>query len=92
MTQQLTLAELMSVIQELNQKVANLEDHLKKSTSCPEVRRIWTPRDEVMEFLNYGETQISAITKKYTITTSDIGKRRFYSNASLLDLLDKNKK
>ncbi len=76
--------EILSTLETLNKKVENPID-------CPEIRKDWIPRKEVMRYLGYGDTQISYITKKYNITTSEFNKRKFYSTASLLQILEKNK-
>jgi len=85
------LDEIKKEIKDLKEQLIILSELIKKPNTCPEIRRIWTPRNEVMDFLDFGNTRISAITEKYNITTSEIGKRKYYLNASILEVLDKNK-
>jgi len=90
--------ELINTVLELqkqNQVILDTLDGLKKiienPIECAEIRKHWIPRKEVMKYLDYGDTQISYITKKYNITTTMINKRKLYSTASLLQVLENNK-
>lgn len=76
--------EILRLLEEVKQKIEN-------PIECPEIRSVWIPRKDVMKFLGYGDTQISEITKKYNITTTEVNKRKFYSTASLLQVLENNK-
>ena len=69
--------------QEQNQFIANL-------FPCPELRREWIPRAEVMKFLGFGATQISEIIKKHNLRISRIGKRQFFSTQSLQKALNES--
>jgi hypothetical protein len=50
---------------------------------CPELRRDWIPRNEVMKFLGFGATQILEVAKKHNLLITRIGKRQFFSTQSL---------
>lgn len=55
---------------------------------CPEFRREWIPRHEVMQYLGFGATQMNAIAKKYGFRKTTIGKRIFYSFQQITELLN----
>lgn len=69
--------------------INQIEERFKASNSCPELRRLWIPRDEVKLFFGYADTQLSVITKQYGLVTTEIGRRKFYSTSSLLEALSK---
>ena len=73
----------------IQKRVTQIEEKVKASMSCPELRRVWIPRDEVKLFLEYGDTQLSVITKEYKLVTTEIGRRKFYSTSSLFNALNK---
>lgn len=80
---QLQLQILLKQIQEQNQFIAN-------SYPCPELRREWIPRDEVMKFLGYKPTQFIKIVKDYNLRISQIGKHKFFSTQSLQKALNQS--
>ena len=86
---------MIGSLQKQNQVILDTLEGLKKKidtpNECAEIRKHWIPRKEVMNYLDYGDTQISYITKKYNITTTELNKRKFYSTASLLQILENNK-
>jgi hypothetical protein len=84
------IAQSDDTIQALSEDVIILIMDLKTRRTCEEIRRVWTPRDEVMDFLKFKDTRISEITKMYELTTAEIGKRKFYRNDSLLRVLEEN--
>ena len=87
----ITVLELQKQNQAILSTLETLSKKVENPIDCPEIRKDWIPRKEVMNFLGYGDTQISYITKKYNITTSEVNKRKFYSTASLLQVLENNK-
>ncbi len=48
----------------------------------------WLPRKLVMDFFEYGDTQMTSMQKQYNLVTQKIGKRIFYRTDSVLNLLD----
>ena len=62
---------------------------LQLAFPCPEFRREWIPRHEVMQYLGFGATQMNTIGKKYSLRKSTIGKRIFYNVQQIIDLLNK---
>jgi hypothetical protein len=95
----ITIDSLHKQLQKSDDKINKLVAEIKEfqtnftsSFSCPEIRRDWIPRDEVKHFLQFKDTQMSAITKKYKLTYSEIGKRRFFHTASIQKVLEIYKK
>lgn len=83
-------AQILSAIQVIEKKITNLTEHLELTNPCPELRRAWIPRTEVMNFFGYAETQMTAIAKKYSIEKTKVGKRILYSTSSLQQILSEN--
>lgn len=85
------IAKSESNVNVLKSQVNDLVIRLENLQSCPEIRRDWIPQDEVKKYLQYGDTQMSAITQKYDITCTYIGKRKYFSTASLKKVFEANK-
>jgi hypothetical protein len=81
--EQLNLQFLLKQVEERNKLLSNV-------FPCPELRREWIPRAEVMKFLGFGATQISEIIKKHNLRISRIGKRQFFSTQSLQKALNES--
>lgn len=83
LTEQLTL-----------QKVAEELSEVKKAIYyrdvCPEIRKQWIPKHELMRFLDFADTQMAAITKSHPFVTTTIGKKKFYHADSILKVLQEN--
>ena len=93
-----SIEALQMQLQKSDERIKNLLAEIKdfrekftSSNSCPELRRDWIPRDELKKYLQFGDTQMSAITKKYGLTYTEIGKRKLYSIPSLRKIFDSNK-
>lgn len=76
----------------LKNKVSEFDQAMDVQGACPDLRREWIPRAELMKYFGYGDTQMCAITKKYGLVTSQIGKRIFFSKTCLLQVLAENAK
>lgn len=61
---------------------------LKNAYPCPELRRDWLPRHEVMQYLGFGSTQMTAIAKMYGLKTVKVGKRIFYNVHQIVELFN----
>ena len=48
----------------------------------------WIPRKKVMEFMNYGATQMASFEKTPGLIVSQVGKRKFIHRESLIKLLE----
>ena len=46
---------------------------------------MWIPKQELMLFLGFAETQMAAIAKQYKIVSIKIGKHVYYQTHSLLE-------
>jgi hypothetical protein len=73
-------------------KLENLNENLKTQLLCPELRKVWTSKEDFKGFMGFADTQIAAITKKYKFVTTKIGKRIFYHNESALETMKINQK
>ncbi len=82
--------EVLDTLLKLSKQVMELETKIENRDSCPEIRRKWIPKQEVMQFLGFGNTQMSAITKKHNLTTTSIGKRKFYHVDAVVKALEVN--
>lgn len=50
----------------------------------------WIEKKSVMNFFDYGDTQIRNLEKENKLTVSKIGRRKFYSKESIIKLIEKN--
>lgn len=80
----ITADELKPLLKELQDGIKLLQ----LTYPCPELRRDWLPRHEVMQYLGFASTQMSAIAKTYDLKTSTIGKRKFYNVKQLSEILN----
>ena len=63
---------------------------LQTFTEGPSLTADWIPRQKVMEFFGYGDTQMGTLEKSGELVVSKIGNRKFYHKASILQLLQQN--
>jgi predicted DNA-binding ArsR family transcriptional regulator len=80
----------MNSNEEIKKILKMLEARIEKQLVCPELRRDWIPKEELMEFFGYGNTQMLTIEKKYGLVTTEIGKRKFYSVKSAAKTMENN--
>jgi hypothetical protein len=73
-------SRLLDEILDLKQKVQDLIDSRISSD--------WLPRKQVMQFFNYGETQMAALLRSPQLRVRTIGKRKFIHKDSISDLLN----
>lgn len=88
------LAELQVMKSEINE-LKELIIELKKQHSEAELAAYfseWIPRKKLMEYLEYGDTQIAALFKKEKLKVSEIGIRKFIKKESVLQMLERNLK
>jgi hypothetical protein len=88
MTKLITEHNLLKLTKEVNEATQLLQ----LAFPCPELRREWLPRHEVMQYLGFGATQMNAIAKRYNLQRSVIGKRVFYNTKQLIDVLNQEAK
>jgi hypothetical protein len=88
MQSKITSEHLLQLVKE----VKDATKLIQLSFPCPEFRRDWLPRHEVMQYLGFGATQMNAIAKRYNLKRSVIGKRIFYSTSQLVEVLNQEAK
>ena len=49
----------------------------------------WLPKQLVMEFFRYKETQMAQLDKLGEIKIAKVGRRKFYNRQSIIDFLEK---
>jgi len=76
---------------QIQKDISNLKNDIILTTSLSKVSEKWIPRSQVMEFLNYGDTQMYMLEKSGEIMVSQVGRRKFIHRDSLEALLNKNK-
>ena len=75
-------------IEQLKLQLEELELKFEMQSSCPELRSIWVPKNELMKFMGFGETQFNEITKRHNIVYAQIGKKRFYLVESIKKIME----
>ncbi len=75
------------ILQEIKSEISEL----RKDFSANQITEKWIPIKSVMNWLQYGPTQMSALLKTNYLTVARIGKRKFVLKESLEKFLEKNK-
>jgi hypothetical protein len=75
--------DLLALMKEINENLYNLSTNV--------LYQSWLPKKAVMQFLDYGETQMRVIEKQNKLQVSKIKARTFYSVESVLKLLEDHK-
>ena len=52
----------------------------------------WLPKKAVMRYFDYADNQLRLLERTKAIEVSKVGRRKFYSLKSILNLLEKSKK
>lgn len=73
---------------QLKGEIADLKKLMLLATPISSVSDKWLPRARVMEFLDYGATQMAAFEKSSGIVVSRIGKRKFFHRDSIEKILN----
>jgi hypothetical protein len=74
--------------EQLDVLVSLLAEYLSTDTRASITE--WIPLQKCREFLAYGETQMATLLKSENLVVSQIGRRKFISRESLLELLENN--
>ena len=74
---------------QLKNDIADLKKFIFAAYPTPAVSAKWIPRAEVMEFLNYRSTQMTAFENNDEIIVAKIGKRKFIHQDSFVKFSDK---
>jgi hypothetical protein len=87
-------AELKEIRSEIDEFKVLLEELRNQFTNAESARYFdnWIPRKKLMEFLEYGDTQIAALFKQGDLVVSEIGIRKFIKKESILKMFEKNLK
>ncbi len=80
------MKELLIITIELLKEVKELKVQLLLNENP--ITKDWIPRDLVMSYLGYQDTQMGAIEKKYKLVVAKVGKRKFYHRESIKQMLD----
>lgn len=75
---------------EIKLMLQELEAKMEKHLICPELKRDWIPKDEVMKFWGFKNTQMSKHEKMYGIVMTKIGEHKFYSTKSVAKIMENN--
>ncbi len=75
-------------IELLQQQLEELKLKFEKQISCPELREIWIPKNELMDFMGFAETQFNEIVNRYKIIYTKIGAKKFYLIESILKVMN----
>ena len=92
------LRKLFAEFEEIRSEMAEFKElasELKKQFSEAESARYfenWIPRQKLMEFFDYGDTQIAALFKQGELQISEVGIRKFIKKESVVNFLEKNLK
>ncbi len=70
--------------------IAIIKQKLESFETLNPISAEWLPQKKVMQFLNYGATQMIAFEKKSGLIVSKIGKRKFVNVKSLNNIFEKN--
>lgn len=75
--------ETLETTQLLKTIIADLKELKTKSI----LEKEWMSRAQLMEFLQYGATQIAELDKKGKLVIAQVGRRKFYSVDSVNKML-----
>lgn len=80
---------LLIEIQKISSGLSELKDRLNEYENT-RLFDEWIPRKKLMEFLDYGDTQMASLFKSGKLKIAEIGNRKFIHKASVIALLEKN--
>lgn len=70
------------------QEIVDMRKSLLEQSKSSNLKVIWLPRNDVMEFFDYGDTRMG--TLEHELVVSQVGNRKFYQRDSILNLLKAN--
>ncbi len=79
--------KLMSEIRLINASLLILSEEVNQNHF-----KGWVTRKTVLKFFDYSTNQLRLLEKKNLIDVSIVGRRKFYSVESIIQLIEKNKK
>jgi len=81
--------EILVKLEKITAELASIKRKLDESDISRNFGN-WVPRKKLMEFLDYGDTQMAEIFKSCDLVISEIGNRKFVKRESIIRLLEKN--
>ncbi len=82
--------ETTQLLMDIKNDIDDIKRLIRQTSFGPSVSDKWLPRAKVMEFLNYGTTQMATFEKNGGVVVTKIGKRKFINRESLAKLLNNN--
>jgi hypothetical protein len=82
--------ETTDLLIQIKNDIDDIKKFIRQTSLGPSVNDKWLPRSKVMEFLNYGNTQMTEFEKNGGVVVTKIGKRKFINRESLAKLLNNN--
>lgn len=83
------MEDILTEMKKITTKLAEVETRIQQY----EINRHfddWVPRKTLMQFLDYGDTQMAALFKSGDLKISEIGVRKFVFKPSIISLLERN--
>lgn len=81
--------EILKKLVEILAELAEVKKQLAEYESARYFEN-WIPRKKLMEFFDYGDTQIAALFKQKDLIVSEVGNRKFIKKESVIEFLEKN--
>lgn len=85
------MKEDQNLLQEILAKLDEIQKYMKDDPTTKSITDEWIPRQQVQKFLDYGDTQISALQKSGKVVFAKVGKRIFFQRKSLLQAIENNR-
>ena len=82
--------ETTRLLIDIKNDIDDIKKFIRQTSFGPAVSDKWLPRARVMEFLNYGNTQMAEFEKNGVVEVTKIGKLKFINRDSLTKLLNNN--
>ena len=83
------MEQLLTKLEKVSAELAEIKRKLEEFEIARHFDN-WIPRRKLMEFLDYGDTQMAAIIKQGDLVVSEIGNRKFIRRDSVIKFLERN--
>ena len=83
------MEEILKKLEEISTELAHVKKQLAESENARHFEN-WISRKKLMEFFDYGDTQIAALFKQKDLVVSEVGNRKFIKKESVIEFLEKN--
>ena len=81
--------QILIEFQKLSQELIEIKRKIEDYESLRYFEN-WIPRKKLMEFLDYGDTQMAALFKSGELVVSEIGIRKFIKKDSVIKFLERH--